>query len=104
MAEHKQRIKDQLTSTFRPDRPWDAVFRRALKDEWFWKRQFEEPALLIRAGIESLDAFIDGDAKIESALPERAPMLPAMPEDKLENARQQLNTKAPKTRQATWRN
>ena len=92
-AEHKQKVRDGITSTFRPDRPWDAVFRRALKDDWFWKRMFEEPALLIRAGIHTMDTFLDGDAKIEI---ERAPLLPAMPAELLDEAREQLNNRGTK--------
>ena len=78
-----------MPSKFNPDRPWDQVFKAACKDDWFWKRQFEEPALLIRAGIQTIDKFLDGDARIEQS--HFTTMLPPMPAEKLEQAREKLS-------------
>ena len=48
-----------------PERPWNSVWKKALMaDDWYWRTQFEEPALLIRAGIDDISAQLDIDAEI----------------------------------------
>ena len=48
-----------------PARPWDWVRREAIKDAMFWRRELEEPCLLILSKITSTQNFVYGDANIQ---------------------------------------
>ena len=47
-----------------PLRPWDYVWEAAVEDHYFWRREIEEPALLIVARTQSLESLIEGDVDI----------------------------------------
>ena len=48
-----------------PNRPWDWVWRQAVRDITFWRRELEEPCLLVLSKVTSSQTFVDGDANIQ---------------------------------------
>ena len=44
-----------------PARPWDAVWHAVVKEETWWRKEFETPAMLIITRINSLQNSLDGD-------------------------------------------
>ena len=47
---------------FDVNRPWDWSFHEVLADGAFWKRELEEPALLVLSHAGALASMVDGDA------------------------------------------
>jgi hypothetical protein len=47
---------------FVAERPWDWSFAECVADHGFWKRELEEPALLVLSRAGSLNHMVDGDA------------------------------------------
>ncbi len=52
---------------FDASRPWDWSFAEAVADGAFWKRELEEPALLVLSRAGSLSNMVDGDAQTASS-------------------------------------
>ena len=44
--------------------PWDSCFQFGMKDAGFWKREFEEPALLVVTKSRSANDLVAGDAPL----------------------------------------
>ena len=61
-----ERIRRSLFEENEPDPPWDAVFRIAVEDQKFWRREFEKPALLVLTLAGRLNELVDGDAKVSN--------------------------------------
>ena len=59
-----ERIRRSLSSEDEADQPWDAVFRIAIEDQKFWRREFEKPALLVLTKAGRLNELVDDDAKV----------------------------------------
>eukprot|EP00972_Heterocapsa_arctica_P094000 13863861-Heterocapsa_arctica.AAC.1 len=47
---------------FDPARPWNAVWRRAIEDDRFWKKEFEDPALLILTKAKGINSALGLDS------------------------------------------
>ena len=54
-----ERIRRSLSPEDEADQPWDAVFRIAIEDQKFWRREFEKPALLVLTKAGRLNEFVD---------------------------------------------
>ena len=52
------------THAFNPNHPWEWVFRQTAEDSQFWRRELEEPALLIKTRVDKLSSSIDDDAPL----------------------------------------
>ena len=52
------------TSDYDPAKPWDYVWGMACDDFAWWRREFEEPVLLVLTRTQSLSSMIDGDVDI----------------------------------------
>ena len=63
-AEHKKAISLNAPSEFDPKRPWEQAFRRLVDDVKFWRRELEEPALLIKTSAGRLHDSLSDDAEI----------------------------------------
>lgn len=50
---------------FDPAMPWDWSLRALVGDTAFWRRELEEPALLVLARAARLSAVVEGDAPVE---------------------------------------
>lgn len=48
-----------------PTRPWDLVWLRAVDDVSFWRKELEEPAVLVLTHTASLSSMVHGDAPVE---------------------------------------
>jgi len=57
---------------FDPTLPWEWVFRLTAEDSQFWRRELEEPALLIKTRVDKLSANVDDDAPLSRASARRA--------------------------------
>ena len=64
--EHRKLCALGAASDYNPERPWDYVWGQSVEDHYFWRREVEEPALLIVARTQSWDSLIDGDVEIAS--------------------------------------
>ena len=76
--EHMERVRRKLESAhaaalaagrhpsidFDPAKVWDGVWRAAVGDTDFWRRQFEEPALLLKVHISTPGSAISGEAPV----------------------------------------
>ena len=56
--------QQSLATPFNADRPWNSVWTAAVDDHSFWRRQFEEHALLIVTKDGTLNEVITGEAPI----------------------------------------
>ena len=67
--EHLERLRRQGTRdpAFKVAQPWDWSLRQVTLDGAFWKKEMEEPAILILSGSGRLMEMVDGDAPIASA-------------------------------------
>ena len=54
-------------STYDPLKPWDSVWHSVVKEETWWRKEFETPAMLIITKINSLHNSIDGDVVLSGA-------------------------------------
>lgn len=63
-AEHAIAVKENRTTAFDPKRPWDHVWQLAVQDFYWWRKEVEEPCLLVVARTASLDSMVDGDVEI----------------------------------------
>jgi hypothetical protein len=88
--EHMERMRRQgaklhsagsgYTSThkFDPARPWDWALRETIHDSSFWRKEMEEPAILVLAKAGRLSQMVDGDAPVAgSGSPAVAASMPA---------------------------
>ena len=50
---------------FEPDKPWNWCWDQAAKDVNFWRKEVEEPCLLVLSKAAPLQTFIEGDANIQ---------------------------------------
>ena len=67
-----ERIRRSLSEEDEADQPWDAVFRIAIEDQKFWRREFEKPALLVLTKAGRLNELVDDDAKVSKPpIPDR---------------------------------
>jgi hypothetical protein len=48
-------------------KPWDWCFRNVTEDHAFWRRELEEPAILVLSKSGRLMQMVDGDAPVQSA-------------------------------------
>ena len=55
------------TTGFRKDRPWQHIFQLVLDDASFWNEEYKEEAFRMVAKLVSMDALLDGDARVGSA-------------------------------------
>ncbi len=56
---------------FDPKHPWEWVFRQTAEDSQFWRRELEEPALLIKTRVDKLSGSIDDDAPLGRSMSSR---------------------------------
>ena len=49
---------------FDTEKPWDSSWRAGMQDAAFWKREFEEPALLVITKSRSSGGLVEGDAPL----------------------------------------
>ena len=61
------------THPFNPKSPWDWVLRTAAQDAQFWRKELEEPALLILTHVANLSEQVDGDAITDHQPPAKKP-------------------------------
>ena len=61
-AEHSKFEMGGAHRDYRPEKPWNCVWRLLTDDLRFWKKELEEPALLVLARSSSLASVVDGDA------------------------------------------
>jgi hypothetical protein len=62
---------------FVPTMPWNWVWKELVNDDRFWKREYEEQAMLVLANTRRLDSMLDGDAAIGDGFNRRAQGLSA---------------------------
>ena len=60
------RIRRALSEEDEADQPWDAVFRIAVEDQKFWRREFEKPALLVLTKAGRLNKLVDGNGNVSN--------------------------------------
>ena len=65
--EHKAAMDAGALHDFEPTRPWEWVWAQTTLGAPFWRRELEEPCLLVLSKPSSLGALIDGDAAIDRA-------------------------------------
>ena len=53
---------------FDPSKPWNWCWDQAAKDVNFWRKEVEEPCLLVLSKSSPLQSFIDGDANIQGGM------------------------------------
>eukprot|EP00971_Amphidinium_carterae_P267919 5315259-Amphidinium_carterae.1 len=72
--EHMERVRRRLQSQyemggapadFRPEAPWNAVWRATVEDESFWNRQFRDAASMTAPRTMPVSSYIEGDAPVE---------------------------------------
>jgi len=75
--EHMERIRRLISTArtqaieaggshaFDPAVPWEWVFRQTAEDVQFWRRELEEPTLLIKTRVEKLSASLQDDAPVQ---------------------------------------
>ena len=74
---HDGAIKAGGTTDFDPAHPWEWAFRRCADDVLFWRRELEEPALLVRSHVGKVkdhveqDAIVDGGRRARDSSPPR---------------------------------
>ena len=61
-AEQAKRLGS--TTPFEPKRPWNYCFRMLVEDDKFWRKEVEQPALLILSHAKSLKSELGGDAPV----------------------------------------
>ena len=71
--EHMVRLKRDLTEEENRDMPWTHVWRKSVVDSTFWKREVEDPCVLILARAGKLSDMVDGDAPVSAPLDETVP-------------------------------
>jgi len=82
------------THPFNEDKPWDWVFRQAATDPQFWRKELEEPALLILARVAKPADAVDGDAAVDHKPPaKRARELEHMPPNRPKDGYRQHRTR-----------
>ena len=62
--EHEQCIQKGGTSPFEPNRPWNFCFKMLVDDDKFWRKELEQPALLVLSRARTMSSALDGDAPI----------------------------------------
>ena len=60
-------IHPSVISSYDPLRPWDSVWHAVVKEETWWRKEFETPAMLIITRINSLHNSLDGDIVLSGA-------------------------------------
>ena len=89
--EYRNAQKEQppRKTEYDPERPWNSVWKKALvADDWYWRTQFEEPALLVRAGVDDIATHLDNDAEIGTQ--ELHQTIPQIPKEQLDQARDKI--------------
>ena len=60
--EHAKAVAAGFSHSFEPDRPWDYVWTKMVDDANFWRKELEEPCVLVLAKTTSMSSMIGGDA------------------------------------------
>ena len=64
-AARAQAVEAGGSHAFDPAVPWEWVFRQTAEDAQFWRRELEEPALLIKTRVERLGSALQDDAPLQ---------------------------------------
>ena len=76
--EHRRAIAANGVSEYNPDSPWEYVWGKAADDFHYWRKELEDPCLLILTRTRSLGALVDGDVSIaDEPAAKRARLAPA---------------------------
>ena len=78
---------------FDPARPWGGVWRAACQDTEFWRKQFEEPAMLIKVHALTMTSAISGDTPVDPV---------AHPPRGAKRGREEAETSRPKPMKSHW--
>ena len=66
IAEHATAIAAGAAHAYDPGRPWEWCLRQLVDDHGFWRRELEEPAMLVLAKSAKLNSMVDGDAMVSN--------------------------------------
>jgi len=66
-AEHDAATAAGNTTDYDDKRPWNLVWARAVTDEALWRKEVNEPCMLIVTKITSATEVVEGDAKVATA-------------------------------------
>ena len=62
--EHRKATAAHGVSEYNPEYPWEYVWGKAADDFHYWRKELEDPCLLILTRTRSLTAMVDGDVSI----------------------------------------
>ena len=62
IEQHAKATAAGLAHEYDPDKPWDYVWSKMIEDATFWRRELEEPCILVLAKTSSMQSMIGGDA------------------------------------------
>lgn len=110
--EHMERVRRELergaakanaegrlaAHPFDPAKPWDSVWSASVKDGEFWRREFEEPALLVLTHVGRMQDMVSGEAPVAQTVASSSAGSPSMaPTGNVQPPRQPPPAKRKKT-------
>jgi hypothetical protein len=73
MMAHSEAAVSGRSHPYDPKRPWDWVWKQAVLDDKFWRKELDEPAMFVLTKLQTMSSVIDGDLLVdkndESAMP-----------------------------------
>lgn len=94
----RRRAIEERPLTYDADHLWEHVWGCCLQNHAFWKREVEDPALLIAARAFDLDDMLDGDAPVGRSSTHARAVEALTKKRKPEDDRQSGQSKRPKVR------
>ena len=65
-AEYDEALAASGSHPFNPEQPWDWVWEQAVNSTAFWRRELEEPCLIVTSKAAPLQSMIDGDVNVQT--------------------------------------
>ena len=79
LQEHRSAQALGQAHPFDPAKPWEWSLRAVVDDNNYWRRELEEPAILVLARAAKMATMVDGDAPVANSHSAAAASVPAAP-------------------------